>query len=82
MKGAGPTDGTFSSQLLLWVSRAFPVYKFGNKNGSNLGGKRAWVLDSNSYQSLAEVCSLVCYFLVIFGFPAGQKALMLLYRKL
>lgn len=67
MKGAEPTDGIFSSQLLLWVSRAFPVYKFGNKNGGNLGRKGAWVLYSNPYQSLAEVCSLVCYLLVIFG---------------
>lgn len=37
------TKGVFSSQSLLWVPRAFPVYKFGNRSSSKAGSKGAWV---------------------------------------
>lgn len=37
------TNGVFSSQSLLWVPRAFPVYKFGNRSSSKARSKGAWV---------------------------------------
>lgn len=66
-----PTNGVFSSQSLLWVPRAFPVYKFGNRSSSKAGSKGAWVFIQQFLPGFGG--GLLLGVLFIFGLPSWAK---------